>query len=47
MLGLGESKEEIVETLKDLRLVIVNILPIGLYIQQTSTHLPVEHISPT
>lgn len=48
MLGLGESKEEIIETMKDLRTVVVDILTMGQYLQPTPTHLPVvEYISPT
>jgi lipoic acid synthetase len=48
MLGLGESKEEIIETMKDLRTIGVDILTMGQYLQPTATHLPVvEYISPT
>jgi len=47
MLGLGESKEEILETMEDLRMVKVDILTLGQYLQPTSNHLPVkEFISP-
>ncbi|MFQ6082013.1 MAG: lipoyl synthase [Candidatus Aminicenantia bacterium] len=42
MVGLGESKEEIVETLKDLKKVGCNIVTIGQYLQPTKAHLPVE-----
>jgi lipoyl synthase len=47
MLGLGESKEEVIETLKDLRGVGVDMLTMGQYLQPTPRHLPVaEYISP-
>jgi len=39
MIGLGETKEEIVQTMDDLRGVGVNILTIGQYLQPTKTHL--------
>lgn len=42
MLGLGETEEEIVETIQDLGKIGVNILTIGQYLQPTSKHLPVE-----
>jgi lipoyl synthase len=47
MLGLGETEEEVIQTIKDLRLVGVNILTIGQYLQPTLKHLPVvEYIIP-
>ena len=47
MLGLGETEEEIVETMRDLRSVGVSILTIGQYLQPSKKHLPVvEFISP-
>ncbi|MGJ7036315.1 lipoic acid synthetase [Anoxybacillus eryuanensis] len=42
MVGLGETKEEILETMDDLRAVGVNILTIGQYLQPTKKHLKVE-----
>jgi lipoyl synthase len=42
MVGLGESKEEILETMDDLRTNDVNILTIGQYLQPTKRHLKVE-----
>ncbi len=42
MLGLGESREEILEVLKDLRGADVDILTLGQYLQPTKDHLPVE-----
>lgn len=47
MLGLGESEEEVVETMQDLRSVQVDILTLGQYLQPTPKHLPVaEFITP-
>ena len=47
MLGLGETDEEIVETMHDLRDVGVSILTIGQYLQPSKKHLPVvEFITP-
>ena len=40
MLGLGEEHDEVVETLRDLRRVGVEILTIGQYLRPTSSHLP-------
>jgi lipoic acid synthetase len=42
MLGLGESKVEILEVLNDLRDANVDILTLGQYLQPTKEHLPVE-----
>lgn len=47
MLGLGESHEEVIETMQDLRSVGVDILTLGQYLQPTPKHLPVaEFITP-
>ena len=47
MLGLGETKNEIIETLTDLRNVNVDIVTLGQYLQPTKNHLEVkEFISP-
>jgi lipoic acid synthetase len=47
MLGLGETEEEVLETLKDLRTAGVDILTLGQYLQPTLRHLPVvEYITP-
>jgi lipoic acid synthetase len=47
MLGLGETEEEIIQTMKDLRSVGVSILTIGQYLQPTLKHLPVvKYIEP-
>lgn len=42
MLGLGEKKEEIARSMRDLRSIDVKILTLGQYLQPTSKHLPVE-----
>lgn len=42
MVGLGETTEEIVETMRDLRAVDCDILTIGQYLQPTERRLPVE-----
>ena len=41
MLGLGESEEEVIETMEDLANVNVDILTLGQYLQPTPKHLPV------
>jgi lipoic acid synthetase len=47
MLGLGESEQEVIETMDDLRSVGVDILTLGQYLQPTLKHLPVkEFITP-
>jgi lipoic acid synthetase len=42
MVGLGETTEEVVEVLKDLRKVDVKILTIGQYLRPSLAHLPME-----
>jgi lipoic acid synthetase len=47
MLGLGESEEEVVETMDDLRSVGVDVLTLGQYLQPTKEHLEVvEFVTP-
>ena len=47
MLGLGETEQEVIETMHDLRAVGVSIMTIGQYLQPTKKHLPVvEFITP-
>ena len=47
MLGLGEHRDEIRESMQDLRSAGVNILTLGQYLQPTREHLPVaEYITP-
>lgn len=47
MLGLGETEEEVIQTLKDLREANVDIVTIGQYLQPSKKHLPVkEFITP-
>ena len=47
MLGLGETQEEILETMDNLRQVNCSILTIGQYLQPTRRHYPVqEYVHP-
>jgi lipoic acid synthetase len=47
MLGLGETEEEIIETMEDLRSVQVDIITLGQYLQPTPKHLPIaEFVTP-
>src|SRR5215210_4675907 len=42
MLGLGETREEVVQSMEDLVAVGVDVLTLGQYLQPTKKHLPVE-----
>ncbi|WP_078379103.1 lipoyl synthase [Sutcliffiella halmapala] len=42
MIGLGETKEEIIETMDDLRAHDVNIMTIGQYLQPSKKHIKVQ-----
>ncbi|MEO9022882.1 MAG: lipoyl synthase [Ginsengibacter sp.] len=42
MLGLGETKEEVIQTMRDLKDSEVDVITIGQYLQPTSKHLPVQ-----
>jgi lipoyl synthase len=47
MLGLGETEEEVIEAMDDLRSVGVDVITLGQYLQPTPKHLPVtEFIHP-
>lgn len=47
MLGLGETRDEVLETMEDLRSVNVDILTLGQYLQPTTKHLPIyEFVTP-
>lgn len=47
MLGLGETKEEVIEAMRELREADVDILTLGQYLQPTPKHLPVvEFVTP-
>jgi len=47
MLGLGETEEEVLQTMKDLRNVDLDIITIGQYLQPSKKHLSVkEYITP-
>ena len=48
MLGLGETKDEVIKTLQDLRDIGVDAVTIGQYLRPTMKHLPVhEFIHPS
>ncbi|MBS1746175.1 MAG: lipoyl synthase [Bacteroidetes bacterium] len=42
MLGLGETKEEVIETMNDLAAVNLDVLTLGQYLQPTPKHLTVQ-----
>ena len=42
MLGLGETEEEIRETMDDLRKVDCQVITLGQYLQPSVRHLPVQ-----
>lgn len=47
MLGLGETKEEVLRTMQDLRDVNVDVVTFGQYLRPTENHLAVvEYIKP-
>lgn len=47
MLGLGETRDEVIETMNDLYQNGVHILTLGQYLQPTKEHLPIaEFVSP-
>jgi lipoic acid synthetase len=46
MVGLGETDEEILEVMRDLRAHNVEMLTIGQYLQPSASHLPVERYVP-
>lgn len=47
MLGLGETEEEVIQTMKDLRSVDVDVVTFGQYLRPTEHHLSVvEYVTP-
>ncbi len=47
MLGLGETEEEVIETMDDLRRVGCEVMTIGQYLQPTKNHYPLQaYITP-
>jgi len=42
MVGLGEKKQEVLDTLADLRQVFCRIVTIGQYLRPSEGHLPVD-----
>jgi len=43
MVGLGESRDEILQTMADLRTVDCDLLTIGQYLRPSQKHIPVRH----
>jgi lipoic acid synthetase len=46
MLGLGETRDELMDVFADLRSVKCDMLTLGQYLQPTPEHLPVERFLP-
>ena len=47
MLGLGETDEEVIQTMKDLRAINVDVITFGQYLRPTENHLSVvEYVKP-
>ena len=46
MLGLGETHEEVLQSMEDLRAARVDVLTLGQYLQPTLRHLPVAEYLP-
>ncbi len=46
MLGLGEKEEEVIQSMKDLLAIGVDILSLGQYLRPSSWHLPVQEFVP-
>jgi lipoic acid synthetase len=46
MLGLGETSEEVLETMRDLRAAKVDIVTLGQYLRPSDWHLPVREYVP-
>ncbi|MBI2658389.1 lipoyl synthase [Candidatus Woesearchaeota archaeon] len=46
MLGLGEADDEVIQSMKDLRKINVDILTIGQYLRPSDWHLPINEFVP-
>ena len=46
MLGLGETEEEVMQSMKDLRMIKVDILTIGQYLRPSDWHIPISSFVP-
>ncbi len=46
ILGLGETREELVQTMEDIRRVDVNLLTLGQYLRPSPRHLPIARFYP-
>jgi lipoic acid synthetase len=42
IVGMGETKEELVETMRDLRSVDCDLLTIGQYLRPSAKHIPID-----
>ncbi len=42
MVGLGETQEEVVQTMADLRGVECDVLTVGQYLRPSAAHLPIQ-----
>ena len=48
MLGLGEKDEEVIQSMKDLRAINVDILTLGQYLRPTNWHIAIsEFVEPS
>jgi lipoic acid synthetase len=47
MLGLGETDDEVIQTMRDLRAISVDVVTFGQYLRPTERHLSVvEYVTP-
>jgi len=46
MVGLGETEEEVMQSMKDLRMIKVDILTIGQYLRPSDWHIPISEFIP-
>ena len=46
MLGLGEERDEVFQTIEDIRNANVDVITIGQYLQPSKKHLPVKRFIP-
>jgi len=46
MLGLGETRDEVIQALQDLRSVGVTLITMGQYLRPTIRHIPVQRYLP-
>ena len=46
IVGMGESKEEVIAVLKDISKIDVDIVTIGQYLRPTAKHRPIDRYAP-